>query len=74
MTHHQNLGQNHNVKMADKSFENVTQLKYLEVRCKIKIAFTKKLIAHTIQGMLADIQVRIFCLPIKTKRLMYTKL
>jgi hypothetical protein len=29
MSHHQNAGQNHNIRMADRSFENVVQIKYL---------------------------------------------
>jgi hypothetical protein len=29
---HQNAGQNHNIKMGDRSFENEAQLKYLEMR------------------------------------------
>jgi hypothetical protein len=28
LSHHQNAGQNHNIKMANRSFENVTQLKH----------------------------------------------
>jgi hypothetical protein len=29
LSHHQNAGQNHNIKIANKSFENVTQFKYV---------------------------------------------
>jgi hypothetical protein len=29
MSRHQNAGQNHNIKIGDRSFENVAQLKYL---------------------------------------------
>jgi hypothetical protein len=29
MPHHQNAGQNHNIKTDNRSFENVAQLKYL---------------------------------------------
>jgi hypothetical protein len=29
LSHHQNAGQNHNIKIANKAFENVTQFKYL---------------------------------------------
>jgi hypothetical protein len=29
LSHHQNAGQNHNIKTGDRYFENVAQLKYL---------------------------------------------
>jgi hypothetical protein len=29
--HHQNVGQNHGIKIANRSFENVAQFKYLEM-------------------------------------------
>jgi hypothetical protein len=29
LAHHQNAGQNHNIKIANRSFENVAQFKYL---------------------------------------------
>jgi hypothetical protein len=32
LSRHQNAGQNHNIKIDDRSFENVAQLKYLGVR------------------------------------------
>jgi hypothetical protein len=31
MSHHQNAGQNHDIKVANRSFENVAQFKYLEL-------------------------------------------
>jgi hypothetical protein len=30
LSHQQNAGQNHNIKTANKSFENMAQFKYLE--------------------------------------------
>jgi hypothetical protein len=32
LSHHQNAGQNHNINIGDRSFENVAQLKYLVMR------------------------------------------
>jgi hypothetical protein len=29
LSHHQNAGQNHSIKIGDRSFENMAQLKYL---------------------------------------------
>jgi len=34
MSHHQNAGQNHNKKTANKSFKNMTKLNYLETTIK----------------------------------------
>jgi hypothetical protein len=34
ISHHQNAGENHNFLIANKSFENVTNFKYLEVTVK----------------------------------------
>jgi hypothetical protein len=31
LSHHQNAGQNHNIKIANRPFENVAQFKYLEM-------------------------------------------
>jgi len=60
---HQNSGQDHNVLIADKSFENVAMFKYLGTTIRIKIAFTKTLRTDPIQGMLDTILFRFSCLP-----------
>jgi hypothetical protein len=43
MFHDHNAGQNHNMKIGDKSFESVTEFKYLGEAQKIRIPFMKKL-------------------------------
>jgi hypothetical protein len=42
MFHHQNLGQNHNLLIANKSLKNVIKCKYLGMTGKVKIAYMKK--------------------------------
>jgi len=67
----QNAGWNHNIKIDNKSFESVEQLKYLVTTLKIKIQFRKKLIAGWSQGILSTIQCRIFCLPVCYPKIKY---
>jgi hypothetical protein len=43
LSHHQNAGQNDNIKIGDRSFENVAQFRYLGTTVKIKIRFRRKL-------------------------------
>jgi len=43
--HDQHAGQNHNIRIGNKSSERVVQFKYFETNVQIKIAFMKKLIA-----------------------------
>jgi hypothetical protein len=33
LSHHQIVGQNHDIKIANRSFENMSQFKYLGMRC-----------------------------------------
>jgi hypothetical protein len=77
MSRHQNVEQDHNLLVADKLFENVTNFRYLVTTVtNIKIAFRNKLIADETGGMLATFLFRVFCLSVsslKTCRLKYTK-
>jgi hypothetical protein len=45
LSHHQNAGQNHNIKIGDKSFENVAKFKYLGM-----IVTNQNLIQEEISG------------------------
>jgi len=64
--HDHNAGQNHNMKIGDKSFESVTEFKYLGAaqKKKIRIAFMKKIkskvnsgnVCYTsVQNLLSDL-------------------
>jgi hypothetical protein len=44
-------------------FENAAKFKYLGTK-ETKIAFTRKLTAESIRGILAAMKFRIFCLPV----------
>jgi hypothetical protein len=43
ITYHQNAGQNHNIKLDNKSFKKVAKFKYLEKKVTNKNSFLKKL-------------------------------
>jgi hypothetical protein len=74
ISRHQNSGQNHNLLTASKSSENVKKLKYLGKISTIKIAFKKKLRADEIQGMSANIQIRIVGFPVSSLKILRLKL
>jgi hypothetical protein len=42
MPHHHNAGQNHNTKMANKSFDQVAQFKYLEMTVANQSCYNEK--------------------------------
>jgi hypothetical protein len=54
LCHHQIAGQNHDIKIANRCFENVAQFRYLGMTVT-----TQNLIQ---EGMKEDIQSRTFCL------------
>jgi hypothetical protein len=60
LSHHQNAGQNHDIKMANRSFENMEQVKYFGMTVTNQ-NFRKKLRGERILVMLSTIQSRTFC-------------
>jgi hypothetical protein len=73
----QNAGQNHNIKIDNKSFERMEQFKYLGITLTNRNSIQKKLRADRSRGMLVIIWCRIFCLPVcypKIQRLRHTEL
>jgi hypothetical protein len=67
MSHNQNVGQNYNINIANESFKNVANQYFIHTEIKNRLN----------SGMLAAIQLGVFCLPVtylKTKRLKYSKL
>jgi hypothetical protein len=57
---HQNAGQNHDIKIAKRCFENVAQFRYLGRTKKIETWFRRKSRGNLIQVMPDTIQSRIF--------------
>jgi hypothetical protein len=73
----QKIGQNHNMQVANESFENVAWFRYVGMTVRNQNCLHKKLRADEIEGMPAAIQSRIFCLPVyclRTEGLTYTEL
>jgi hypothetical protein len=62
VSRHQNVGRNHNLLTATKSFENVAKFKYLGTATINRNASTNKLRAGEIWEMLATILLRGSCL------------
>jgi hypothetical protein len=61
MSRHQNAGQNHDIKVDNKSFESVVNYSYSEMIVRY-IAFIVKLRAGSIREILINIEFRIFIL------------
>jgi hypothetical protein len=58
LSHHQNAGQNQDMKIANRYFENVAQFKYLGKTNKLKFYKRRKLRGDGIQVMIDTIQFR----------------
>jgi hypothetical protein len=61
LSRHQNAGKSHDIKIADRFFENMAQIKYLGTTVTNQNRFRRKL-RDEIGVMLATIQSRNFCL------------
>jgi hypothetical protein len=63
LSHHQNAGQNHGLQIANRSFENVAQLKYLEMKVTYQNLIQEKIkriinsgnaCHHSVQNLLSS--------------------
>jgi hypothetical protein len=64
MSHHLNLEQNQNIRIANELFENVAEFKYLGMT-QIRMTFVMK---TRVGGILAIIHSKIFGLPISYQK------
>jgi hypothetical protein len=69
MSHHQNNGQNYNLKEADTYFENIIEFRYLEMTATNQNCIHKEIKIILSSGMLATVPCRIFCLPVPHLRM-----
>jgi hypothetical protein len=64
LSRHQNAGQNRDIKIANRSFENVSQFKYLETTVTNQNLIKEEIERRLISGNASTIQPRAFCLPV----------
>jgi hypothetical protein len=70
VSRHQNTGQNHNVLITNKSFENVAKFKHSATTATNQNSLHKKKFrAVQIRGVLATVLFRVFCLPAPSLKL-----
>jgi hypothetical protein len=62
LSRHQDSGKNRSIEIANRSFKNVSQFKYLGTTVTNKILIHEKIKRRPIQTMLAIIRSRSFCL------------
>jgi hypothetical protein len=62
LSRHQNVGQNRNIKIANRSFENVSQFKYLGTTVTNQNLIQEEIKRRMNSSMLSIIRFRVFCL------------
>jgi hypothetical protein len=69
MCHHQNSGQNQNIRIGNVSSENVAKFKYLGMTLTNQNDIHDEIKSRLIPGMLAIMQFKTFCLPVLYKKI-----
>jgi hypothetical protein len=70
MSHHQNSGQNQNIRIANEFFENVAKFKYLGAMLTYQNDVHEEIRSKLNSGN-AIIQSKIFCLPVNYQKTKY---
>jgi hypothetical protein len=69
LSHHQNVGQNQDIKIGDRSFDNVSQFKYLGTAVTNQHLIQKKIKRRLNSGNDATVRCRTFCLLICCRKM-----